>query len=181
LRKEKRDMVKLFAIAVVLTLLTATSSTFAAVLARGEGIVVTSEDMAAMRKMAPPFFTPTKEALLRATIRTILFAKEADVQEVPCDEAYGKEGFDYTYALSLCYLRERLLQVGLMPGAVESYYRVHQRQFIGEDGSPMPLDEALESRIRLKILRAKTPIFRLQEYERLLRKYKVKICGPDGC
>lgn len=174
-------MIKFFAIAAVLTLLTATSSVFAAVIASGEGIVVTSEDMAAMQKIAPPFFTPTKEALRDATIRTVLFAKEADVQEVPCDEAYGKEGFDYTYALSLCYLRERLVQVGLMPGAVESYYRVHQSQFIGEDGSPMPLDETLKRRIRIKILRAKVPIFRLKEYDRLFGKYKVKICGPDGC
>lgn len=174
-------MVKLFAIAAVLTLLTATPSAFAAVIAKGDGVVVTSEDMAAMRKIAPPFFTPTKKALLDATIRTILFAKEADVQEVPCDWAFGKEGFDYTYALSQCYLSERLKEEGLMPGAVESYYRVHQKLFSGAEGSPMPLDETLERRIRIKILRAKAPIFRLQEYERLFRKYKVKICGPGGC
>jgi len=172
---------RIICITTMLILLIVTASATAAVIAKGEGVVVTSENMGAMRKIAPPFFTPTKKALLDATIRTILFAKEADVQEVPCDEAYGKEGFDYTYALSLCYLRERLLQEGLMPGAVESYYRVHQRQFTGQDGSPMPLDEALENRIRLKILRAKTPIFRLQEYERLFKKYRVKICGPDGC
>ncbi|MFZ0451053.1 MAG: hypothetical protein WAL98_17590 [Desulfatiglandaceae bacterium] len=174
-------MMKLFAIAVVLTLLTAASPAFAAVLAKGEGIVVTSDDMAAMRKLAPAFFTPTKKALLDATIRTMLFAKEADVQEVPCEDAYGKEGFDYTFALSHCYLRERLVQVGVMPGAVESYYRVHQREFIGADGSPKPLDETLERRIRIKILKAKVPIFRLQEYERLAKKYKVKVCGPGGC
>jgi len=180
-RERKRDMMKVFVITAILTLLTATASVSAAVVAKGEGVVVTTEDMAAMRKIAPPFFTPTKEALLRATIRTVLFAKQADLQEVSCEEAYGKDGFEYTFALSRCYLRQRLKKEGLMPGAAESYYRAHRGLFLDADGKQMPFDKTLERRIRIKILTAKAPIVRLKEYERLFKAYKVEICGDSGC
>jgi hypothetical protein len=169
------------ALVVVVGLLAAAAPAFGAVVARGEGVVVTTEDVAAMLKSTPPSVKPTKDALIEATIRTVLFAKEATVEEVPCEEAYDKQGFDKTVVLSECYLRDALMLKGLMAGSVVSYYRAHPEYFRGPDGKLLPLNDYRKKKIELGILKAKAPIFSQKEFRRLFEKYKVKICGKDGC
>jgi len=148
------------------------------VVARGDGgLVVTAADLGAM-KGSFPNFVPTREALLQATVRTVLFARE--VEGVRCAAAAEKEGFARQLALSRCYLRQRLEQVKLLPGAVESYYRVHWHRYTDEQGKVKPLDDNVRRRIRARILRAKKKDFAKLEYERLCKKYHVVIAEKAG-
>jgi len=174
-------MVRPFVVVFLMVVLGGVGPALAGVVAKGEGVIVTTEDMAAMEKASPPFFTPTRKALIEATVRTLLFAKEAEARDVPCEGSLGKQGFDRAMALSRCYLKERLDQVGLKQGAVVSYYRAHEKMFLDKNGDPVPLDERLREIIRARILRAKAPIFARSEYRRLVNKYKVTICPEDGC
>jgi hypothetical protein len=184
LKRDRESMtvrMKAPALFVVLGLLIAAAPAFGAVVAKGEGIVVTTEDVAGMQNTTPSNVKPTKDALVKATVKTVLFAKEAVAEEVPCKEADDKEGFDKTVALSECYLRGTLMLKGLMPGSVDSYYRAHPEYFKGADGKLLPLNDYRKEKIELGILKAKAPIFSENEFRRLFEKYKVKICGPDGC
>jgi len=169
------------ALVAVIGLLIAAAPASGAVVAKGEGVVVTTEDVAGMQTTTPPTFKPTKDALVKATIKTVLFAKEAAAEEVPCEEANDKEGFDKTLALSECYLRGTLMLKGLKPGSVVSYYRAHPEYFRGPDGKLLPLSDYRKEKIELGILKAKAPIFSENEFKRLFEKYKVRICGSDGC
>ena len=153
----------------------------AGVVAKGEGIIITTEEIAAMKKAFPPFFIPTRKALVEATVRTILFAKEAESRDLPCKGSLGRQGFDRAMALSRCYLKERLDQIGLKQGAVVSYYRAHEKMFLDQNGDLMPLDKRLREMIQARLLQAKAPIFAHSEYRRLVEKYKVTICPEDGC
>ena len=150
------------------------------IVARGEGIVVTEADLAEMRKAALPFFVPTRKALVEATVRTVLFAREAEEEGIACKVAAGLNGFARKLALSRCYIRNRLQGARLLKGAILSYYRVHWRQFVDEKGRDLPLDECLKKQIRGRILAAKRPIIEEAEYRRLCRKFSVVIQKNGG-
>jgi hypothetical protein len=168
-------------IAVVLVLFMAGAATAAEspqVVARGDGgLVVTGADMGAMRASTPNF-QPTREALVRGTVRTVLFAREAEA--VRCVGAADKQGFDRQLALSRCYLRDRLEQVVLLPGSIESYFRVHWRQFVDADGKVEVLNDDYRRQIRVWILQAKQRDFAKLEYERLCQKYHLVIIDEAG-
>jgi hypothetical protein len=148
------------------------------VVARGDGgLVVTGADMGAMRASTPNF-QPTKESLVRGTVRTVLFAREAEA--VRCAKATDKQGFDRQLALSRCYLRHRLEQVVLLPGSIESYFRAHWRQFVDADGKVEVLNDDYRRQIRAWILQAKQKDFAKLEYERLCQKYHLVIIDEAG-
>lgn len=148
------------------------------VVARGDdGLVVTSADMGAMRK-ATPGYMPTREALVEATVRTVLFAREAEA--IRCVRAADKSGFARTLALSQCYLRSRLEQLPLLPGSIESYFRAHWRQFVDADGKVEALTDDYRRQIRAWILQAKKKEFAQQEYKRLCQKYHLVITAEAG-
>jgi len=173
--------IRMPALFALIAVLIAAVPALGAVVAKGEGVVVTSEDVAAMLESTSPDFTPTKDALVKATIKTVLFAKEAVDEEFPCEEVYGKEGFKKILTLSQCYIRGVLALKGLMPGSVESYYRAHPEFFKGKGGKLIPLDDDMKKKIELGILKTKAPIFARNEFQRLFQKYKVRICDSDGC
>ena len=180
---KRKLLIRVPAVALVVWLIFAMSFAVIAgeppkVVARGDGgLVVTEADLGAMRASAPDF-VPTREALVEATVRTKLFARE--VEGVRCAEAAEKEGFARQLALSRCYLRYRLEQVKLLPGAVESYYWAHWRRFADADGKLRELDDQLRHQIRARILQAKMKDFANLEYKRLCEKYHVVIVEGAG-
>jgi len=148
------------------------------VVARGDdGIEVTTADLGAMRATAPDF-VPTRKALVEATVRTVLFAREAEA--VRCPRAADKTGFARRLALSKCYLRYRLEQQKLLPGAVESYFRAHWRHYTDAEGKLKNLDKTTQHQIRARILRAKQRDFATLEYKRLCQKYHLVITAEAG-
>jgi len=148
------------------------------VVARGDdGIEVTAADLGAMRATAPDF-VPTRKALVEATVRTVLFARES--VPVSCAAAAEKSGFARRLALADCYLQNRLERYKLLPGAVESYFRAQWRQYTDVEGKLKNLDETTQRQIRARILRAKQKDFATLEYERLCQKYHLVITEEAG-
>jgi hypothetical protein len=149
-----------------------------AVVARGttgEGgeIVVYAADLAAMQK-ASPNFQPTPEALLKATVQTVLFARRAADEGIDCPGLDRVAGFDRKIVLSYCWERELLKRATLHEDAVESWYRAHWRQFTDENGELRPLDDDLKQKIRNRILVAKKKTIVNEEYERLCDRYHIQ-------
>ena len=148
------------------------------VVARGDGgLVVTAADLGAMRASTPRFM-PTREALVRGTVRVVLFAREAEA--IRCKRAAEKTGFARKLALSRCYLRQRLEQLELLPGAVESFFRAHWQRFVDADGRVEALNDDYRRQIRAWILQAKQKEFAKLEYERLCQKYHLVITDEAG-
>jgi hypothetical protein len=169
-----------FVIMIVTLLLTglglagAAAADSGAVVARGaEGITVYAADLAAMRK-ASPNFVPTPEALLKATVRTVLFARRAADEGIDCPGLDRVAGFDRNIVLSYCWERELLKKTTLRQDAVESWYRAHWRQFTDENGELRPLDDDLRLKIRNRILVAKKKNIINEEYERLCDRYHIE-------
>lgn len=145
------------------------------VVAQGDGITVTETEVMAMQGYADnQNFRPSRRALVKATVKTILFAEEALKRGMDCPGAAEKEAFDRTVLLAGCYLKTRLAEEDLIPGAVESFYRVNWRSFWDEDkGDLLKLDADLKKRIEERIRAARKGIFIRQEYKRLCKKYNV--------
>ncbi|MBN2232763.1 MAG: hypothetical protein JW781_08095 [Deltaproteobacteria bacterium] len=145
-----------------------------AVVARGaDGIAVYEADLAAMRQ-ASPNFQPTPEALLKATVRTVLFARRAAETQIECPGLDRVAGFDRNIVLGSCWERELMKGAKLHEDAVLSWYRAHWRQFTDENGELAPLDDDLGHKIRNRILVAKKKTIVNEEYGRLCDRYQIE-------
>ena len=152
-----------------------------AVIARGDGILVTEADVQGMRKATKEWFRPTRKALEEATVRIVLFAREAEAEKISCPEAREMDGFARRLQLADCYINEKLNRVDLLPGAIESYYLVNWRDFVDpKTGEMLKLDDQLRAVIRKHILTAKRKIFTRQEYKRLCQKYQVTFVAGNS-
>ena len=144
------------------------------IVARGDGITVTSADLVAMKKTVKQSAPPSGQALVEGTLRVKLFAQEARREGVDCPVVVDKSGFEEDIALAGCYLQVRLDALTTDDEAVESYYRAFWRRFVNKkDGKLQELDAGLQKKIRSIVLAAKKNNFGLEEYGRLCKKYDI--------
>jgi len=150
------------------------------VVAQGDGIVVTEADVRAMRAMDEGHITPTRKALVEGTVRVMLFAREADKQEIDCPPAEGTEGFARTMAMAGCYMLQRLKKMELVAGAEESFYRANWKRFQDRKTGDVRSLEDVKAGIRQHILLAKKKYFFRQEFKELCQKYNVVLTGSGS-
>ncbi len=148
----------------------------AKIVAKGDGIVVTEVDVKEMKRYIPRFIIPTERSLEKMTVCTVVMAKAAQAERIKCEQAEVTTGFEQLYSLSRCYLKQKLEEMRLKKGAVESYYLAHWRRFLDENGKLRPLDEKMRQRIRKLIVRAKAGRFSRQLCKQLMQKYRVRWC-----
>ena len=152
----------------------------------GDGFSVTQgevEELISYTKLAS--FRSTEEQHIMAAVRIKLFAEEAKAlglgQAVQTGEKEKdtelKKTFGEQIKLSKRYIVKVLQDYPVSDLVIKSYYRGHP------DTIQEPLDEALEKRIRQKIVIAKRKAIIDQCFERLKDKYHVRFCDPEkgGC
>jgi ribosomal protein L20 len=145
------------------------------VVARGEGLEVTSAEVNALRqRLGKALLKPNRKALVDLAVQNELFAREAVRRGLDCPQAAKAEGFSRKVMLAKCYLDHRLEHLGLMDGAVESYYRANWHDFRNrETGKLQELDADRRRWIEERILAAKKKKFAKEEFKSLCRKYNV--------
>lgn len=174
---------RIIALSIAMIALSALSALGASrnIVAHGDGFVVTSKEVKAMRAaFANGGFQPSSKGLLEGTVKIVLFAKQALREGFDCPSVSKSTGFSRTIALSNCYLRTRLGELDVGSKAVESYYRANWRRFVDKKtGELHPFDSALQERIKKRILTAKKKNFGRQEFKRLCKEYNV-VFGENG-
>lgn len=144
------------------------------VVARGDGIEITTAEVAVMKKTVGQSAHPSAKALVEGTVRMKLYAVEARKGGVECPAAVDKSGFAQDIVLAGCYLDARLAALSLRDEVIESYYRAFWQRYVDKkDGELRDLDAELRQEISERILAAKKMNFGLQEYNRLCEKYHI--------
>jgi len=147
----------------------------AQIVARGDGLEVTSAEVNALRQhLGKALLKPNRKALVDLAVQNELFAREAVQRKLDCPRSAEVEGLSRKVMLAKCYLDDRLKHLGLMPGAVESYYRANWNDFKDRETGKLPeLDAGRRRWIKERILAAKKKKFAKEEFKALCRKYNV--------
>jgi len=165
----------------------------AAVLAKGkDGIVVTDADLKRLEKEMGFTRVKDKKALVRYVLKIKLFAREALKEGLGKNLAGVKDEWERSKELYELYRKKLYDEYKVPEKVVKSYYLANWRKFVvkdsgvclgGEEILKRPLRDLSEVRdiIVNKIKRAHLPIMEEKEFDRLMKKYEVKICGVDRC
>lgn len=148
------------------------------VVARGDdGFVVTEADVRIIRGKLKADFKPSNKALIEGAVRMALFAREASRLKIECPVAEDIKGFDRDIVLANCYMQERLKEMDLAAGAVESFYRANWRRFLDrKTGKLLPLVK-VKVGIEQHIRAAKKNSYLRRVFEGLCQKYNVVFTG----
>ena len=148
----------------------------------GDGFVLTRAEVAAFQEFVEQQrggrrFASTWEQHRKAALKHRLFFVEA--KAIGLDREFGLqpedlEGVKNEVRLATLYMGRVLLEeTPLREHAVESYYRAHPESIQGE------LDDDMREKIRRKILNAKSRPVSNETFERLMRKYHVRVLDPQ--
>ncbi len=160
----------------VLVLVFGTFSVSAAqIVARGEGVKVSDAEVNALRQhLGKAVLKPSRKALIDLAVQTELFAKEAIRNKLNCPRSAEVKGLSRTVLLAKCYLDDRLEHLGLIPGAVESYYLAKWADFKDKKSGKLPeLDGERRQWIKKRILASKKKKLAKEEFTLLCKKYNV--------
>lgn len=154
----------------------------AQVVARGDGVVVTSAEVNTLRQhLGKVAYKPNRKSLVDLAVQNELFAREAVSKNLVCPRSAEVEGFSRKVLLASCYLDDRLEHAGLMSGAVESYYWAHWHDFKDKKtGKLLELDARLRRLIKKRIMAAKKKKIANEEFKLLCKKYNVVFTGSGS-
>ena len=161
-------------------------------LAVGDGIELTLDEVNALKEFseAGGMFTNMEE-YRKTALEFELYAEEALKRglgdEIP-EDIEPNDHFARKHYLANKYLWEVVMEEYPLPDvAIESYYNANPSrysEYSEEDNAYVmpPMSEADRLEIRKIIMAAKTKDVRAEEYEKLKRKYNVKLCDMEtGC
>lgn len=142
------------------------------VIARGQGIEVTSKDVERLLNRMGIFRVVNKKALEREAVKLKLFALEAKKQGLV------KEDTDFLKAAREYELH--LLKNYKVPDIViKSYYYAHYKAYLSDNGTLYPLDDKERERIKNTILGWARKRILDEEAERLMKKYNVTFMAGE--
>ncbi|MBF0099348.1 MAG: hypothetical protein HQK77_00420 [Desulfobacterales bacterium] len=150
-----------------------------AILAKGDGIVITKEDMEVLRSRYAKTFTTTEAEYCQALIRTKLFAlaaKEKKVDQLPEFKMNLEQMINE--ALANYYVQRIIFEYQLSNETIESYYLSHTNEFTNDKGELMPLDDQLKSQIKDIVMKLKQVQIIESEMEKLKKQYHIEILDP---
>jgi len=147
----------------------------AQVVARGDGLEVTGSEVNALRQhLSKVALKPSRRSLVDLAVQNELFAREAIREKLVCPRSAEVKGLSRTVMLARCYLDNRLDHLGLIPGAVESYYRANWHDFRDKKtGKLLSLDADRRQWIKKRIVTAKKKKLAKEEFKALCKKYNV--------
>lgn len=148
-------------------------------LAKGDGIVITSKEVAALTRFYyDRGFKVAKSQELPGALRVLLLAREAylkgldpEVHELDFSEA------ETMVRLRNLYLQKVLEDYPVSSRVIESYYHAHPERY---EHQFVRLNRDTREEIAWIIRRAKSRTLEAQALEDLKNKYNVRICGPHG-
>ncbi len=149
------------------------------IVAKADDFTITQGEIQLLRSRMKSFFETTEKEYCRALLKIKLFSKEARNAKIDMDPEIAAElNQMIDQKLSDFYINRIVDTYELPAGTVESYYNSHMDAFVGKDGMPIPLDDALNQKIRQSILKAKKSEIANKEMERLVKKHNVEILNP---
>ena len=165
----------------------------ASVLAKGkDGIVVTDNDLRRLEKEMGFVKIKDKNVLVRYVLKIKLFAKEALKGGLGKKLLDEKDGWERSKKLYGLYRKKLYDEYKVPEKVVKSYYLANWRKFVVKDsGVCLRREEMLQRPLRglsevrgtivNRIKRAHLSVMEEKEFDRLMKKYEVKICGVDRC
>ncbi len=168
-----------FVLLAVLSILTPTADGADSVVAVGDGIVVTRDDVSRLREFTVARnFRTSEDQYLKAAIRLALFAAEAErlgLAEGNTESNDGREKVSRLMLLSKLYIKRLEDEYVVSDLVIESYFLAHPDEF-GNNDAP---NEAQREQIRDFILKTKRSDIAKQGYENLKEKYRIQIVAED--
>lgn len=155
----------------------------------GDGFEVTVGDVERLQEYfeARSIYSTDRE-YRRVALQYRLFSEEAKALGLVQGSegtAEKEETVEGLIKLSNLYIAKILEDYPLNGVVIESYYRAHPDKFREGHGSSAdlgfrPLDATLKKEIRQKILAAKKRRISDNAFERLKKKYHVRLCDPES-
>jgi len=170
--------VKLFLSIIVLlsTVTLAYSMENGEVIAKGDGFVVTREEVNLLKARMHSYFNTTEAEYCRALLKMKLFSMEAHEQKIDLEKDVALELAQMIeQKLSAIYISKLVEKYVMLPGTIASYYYSHTDEFLDKEGNSVGLDDALRKKIKEKIALRKKSELANGEMDILLKKYHVNI------